>query len=225
MADICRATLHDMLKRDISTMKSTLLGDGSARVQYTRPQDGQKFSYRCRSVDGHSIGILNETLNGPRWYGESPEDIQKSYLIKDGNLIIRTSYRGEVSATSFSHADFPGNSDSGKEGNTALTQYGSSLQNTFGNGKVKLAKAYQVMSKPLNTYRIDFDTTAKRLLTQPGADGNEAIFDENMKKTESWEAAFCTNELKKIMKENGIDMVTGVLTNSGKTHSMAPCPK
>lgn len=225
MTDICRATLNEMLKRDISTMNSTLLVDGSARVQYMRPQDGQKFSYRCRSVDGHSIGILDETLTGPRWYGESPEDIQRSYLVKDNNLIIRSIYQGNVSEKFFSHADFSNTPESYKDETPVLTQYGTSIAKTFGNGKVKLTKAYHVVSKPPNTYRIDFDTSSKRLLTQPGAEDDNAIYDENTKKTETWQAAFCTDQLKKIMTEKGMDMVTGVLINSGQTHSIAPCFK
>ncbi|WP_039661218.1 hypothetical protein [Pantoea sp. MBLJ3] len=224
MTDICRATLNDMLKRDISTMNSTLLADGSARVKYTRPQDGQKFSYRCRSVDGH-IGILDESLTGPRWYGELPEDIQRMYVVKDNSLIIRSIYRGDVSETFFSHADFSNKPENYKDETPVLTQYGTSIAKTFGNGKVKLTKAYHVVSKPLNTYRIDFDTSSKRLLTQPGAEDDNAIFDENTKKTETWEAAFCTNDLKKIMTEKGMDMVTGVLLNNGQTHSIAPCFK
>lgn len=224
MTDICRATLNEMLKRDISTMNSTLLADGSARVQYTRPQDGKKFSYRCRSVDGH-IGILDETLTGPRWYGELPEDVQRMYVVNDNSLIIRSFYKGSLSETFFSHADFPNTPESYKDETPVLTQYGTSIAKTFGNGKVKLTKAYHVVSKPLNTYRIDFDTSSKRLLIQPGAEDDNAIYDENTKKNETWLAAFCTDELKKIMTEKGIDMVTGFLSNSGQTETIAPCFK
>ena len=90
MTDICRATLNDMLHRDLKTMKATQLNDGSARVQYIRPDDSKAYSYRCRSTDGVTIGILHEDITDPRWYGEEPGDEQRSYRIKNGNLIIRT---------------------------------------------------------------------------------------------------------------------------------------
>lgn len=103
MTDICRATLNVMLKRDISIMVATKIDDGSARVKYTRPQDGKAFSYRCRSIDGHTIGILDETLVEPRWYGERSTDIQRSYKVKDDVLFIRTIYGGDLSEDIFSH--------------------------------------------------------------------------------------------------------------------------
>ncbi len=106
MTDICRAALNVMLQRDISIMVATKVEDGSARVKYARPQDGKVFSYRCRSTDGHTIGILDETLVEPRWYGERPTDIQRSYTIKDDTLFIRTIYHGDLAEEIFLHNQF-----------------------------------------------------------------------------------------------------------------------
>lgn len=225
MTDICRATLNVMLKRDLSIMNSTSLGDGSARVQFTRPQDGKRFSYLCRSTDGHTIGVLDETLTRPRWYGELPADIQRSYSIKAGNLIIRTSYQGNISDELFSHNEFPVISGGSNDESTILQQYGDSLEKSFHNGNIKMVKAYHVMSKPLNTYRIDFDTSEKKLLSQPGADKNNAIYQANLNKTKAWVKAFCTPELRKIMNEKSIDIVSGIITNRGNKHSISPCFK
>jgi len=227
MTDVCRATLNDMLNRDLSIMNATQIEDGSVRVQYTRPQDGKLFSYRCRSTDGSTIGILDENISGPRWYGELPDDIQRSYRIKDGKLIIRSfSPLSETSSEKiYSTAEFPLKKNSKDTLSNFLRTYGSSVAKNYSGGKLKFTRAYQVVQKPLNSYRLDFETSAKELLSNPAGSENDDIYNANFKKTEAWENAFCTPELKKFMQEKNIDMVSGFIISKGKNQSIAACLK
>lgn len=227
MTDVCRATLNDMLNRDLSIMNATQIEDGSVRVQYTRPQDGKLFSYRCRSTDGSTIGILDENISGPRWYGELPDDIQRSYRIKDGKLIIRSfSPLSETSSEKiYSTAEFPLKKNSKDTLSNFLRTYGSSVAKNYSGGKLKFTRAYQVVQKPLNSYRLDFETSAKELLSNPAGSESDDIYNENFKKTEAWENAFCTPELKKFMQEKNIDMVSGFIISKGKNQSIAACLK
>lgn len=222
MTDICRAALNVMLKRDLSIMKATSLSDGSARVQYTRSQDGKEFSYRCRSADGHTIGILDETLTGPRWYGEQPEDVQRSYLIKEERLIIHSSYRGSSENESYSHNEFPVTADD-KEDNEELKSFGKLLAESYPAGKVKLIKTFHVTTKPKNSYRLDFETSEKALLSQHGADVDSKIYEGNEARVTAWQDKFCSPELKKIMRDNHIDFVSGFTFSKGQQQFAAVC--
>ncbi|WLS81166.1 hypothetical protein Q3V30_22180 (plasmid) [Erwinia pyri] len=225
ITDICRATLNDMLHRDLETMKATLLNDGSARVQYVRPNDGKSFSYRCRSIDGVSIGILHEDITEPRWYGEEPEDVQRSYRIINGKLIIRTitNISKTVSEEVYSHVEFPVGPKIENNKSAFLESYGTKIAESFAGKKLKLGKAYQVITKPLNSYRIDFETSAKDLLSQSGGGDDDAIYSANQIKNESWHQAFCTQELKKFMASNHIDMISGFISNKGENELISPC--
>lgn len=227
MTDICRATLNDMLHRDLKTMKATQLNDGSARVQYIRPDDGKAFSYRCRSTDGVTIGILHEDITDPRWYGEEPGDEQRSYHIKNGSLIIRTvtSISGTVFEKVYSHVEFPVLPDGKNEKIEFLENYGTEVAKNFAGKKLKLSKTYHVITKPLNSYRLDFETSAKELLTASGGAENDAIYDANQIKISAWHKAFCTPQLKKFMYDNQIDMVSGFIGNKGENETIAPCLK
>jgi len=227
MTDVCRATLNSMLNRDLSIMNATQIEDGSVRVQYTRPQDGKLFSYRCRSTDGSTISILDENISGPRWYGELPDDIQRSYRIKDEKLIIRSfSPLSETSSEKFySHAEFPLKKNSKDTLSDFLQTYGSSIAKNYLGGKLKFTRAYHVVQKPLNSYRLDFETSAKELLSNPAGSDNDDIYNANFKKTEAWENAFCTAELKKFMQEKNIDMVSGFIISKQKNQSIAACLK
>jgi hypothetical protein len=223
MTDICRATLHIMLDRDLSIMKATSLSDGSARVQYTRPQDGKAFSYRCRSIDGSTLGILDETIAEPRWYGEQPRDTQRSYRVREGRLIIHTFHEGSGNDESFSHVDFPVYADSKEGDNEALKHYGTLLAGSYSAGKLKLIKAYHVTKTPMNAYRLDFETSEKALLSQPGGDENPQTHDVNEARATAWRDQFCSSELKKIMRANSIDLVSGFTFSKGKRQLIAPC--
>lgn len=227
MTDICRAVLSDMLNRDLSIMNATQLEDSSARVQYTRPQDGKPLSYRCRSTGGSTIGILDENISGPRWYGESSDDVQRSYQIVDEQLIIHSF--SPLSKTSsekiYSHTEFPLKKNSKDTLSNFLQTYGSSAAKNYSGGKLKFTKAYQVVQKPLNSYRLDFETSAKELLSNPAGTENDDIYNANLKRTEAWENAFCKPELKKFMQEKNIDMVSGFILNKGKNQSIAACFK
>jgi hypothetical protein len=191
MTDICRSALHVMLNRDISVMQAESLSDGSARIKFTRQQDGKKFSYRCRSTDGTRLGILDETLSGARWYGEQPDDIQRSYRIKEGRLIIHSFYQGNGDDASFSHTDFPVHAASQENDIEPLNHYGKLLAESYSTEKLRLVKAYHVTTKPMNAYRLDFETSAKALLSQPGGDENPKIHAENESKAEAWQSKFC----------------------------------
>lgn len=229
MTDVCRATLNDMLNRDLSIMNATQIEDGSVRVQYTRPQDGKLFSYRCRSPDGSTIGILDENISGPRWYGELPDDIQRSYRIKDGKLIIRSfSPLSETSSEKlYSHIELSASSDGNTkdENSEILKKYGIRLQNKTSDGKLQFRKVSHTMTKPLNSYLMNFETSVKAYVTPPAEEVDTAIEKSNARIQLAWDKSFCTTELKKIMNENQIDNIDALLVSKGVDQALSVCFK
>lgn len=70
-------------------MTAQLIGRNITRVQYIREQDGRRFSFQCKLLDGYRMALLDETLNGPRWYGDDLADSQLTYRVTDTAIIIR----------------------------------------------------------------------------------------------------------------------------------------
>lgn len=227
MSDICRATLNTMLNRDISIMKATQLADGSARVQFTRPQDGKNFSYRCRSTEGQRIGILDETISGPRWYGEQPTDMQRSFKIDNGTLAIRSfsSVSSTPTESFYSHTDFNRAAQNDDETSKELAGYSTDLAVNYAEGKLRFIKAYHVDASPLNAYRVDFESAAKELQSLPGGDEDDNTYRINSARVQAWQSRFCSSEIMKLMQKKQIAMISGFVLNGSKSQIVAVCMK
>lgn len=222
MTDICRATINVMHKRDISGMTATSLNDGTARVQYVRPEDGKVFSFRCHSSEKHSLSILNETLPDQHWIGEQADDVQYSYWINKDKLVIHSYHQDHINDVSFSQNDFPVSSVYIQD-NEKLRNFAKILARDYPGGKLKLSKVHPVVKKTMISYRLDFETSSKSLQLQPGGEyGNKTYF-ENEGRLKAWEERFCSADLKKIMHDNHIDFVSGVTLSNGKEQLMTAC--
>lgn len=107
----------------------------------------------------------------------------------------------------------------------SLNSYGEKISSTSEEGNIIFIKAYQTVSKPLNSYRLDFNTTAKELLSVPNADIDATANYTNLAITKVWEAKFCSDEIIAIMNNNHVDMVSGFLNNNNEPQHVAICFK
>lgn len=106
-----------------------------------------------------------------------------------------------------------------------LDEYGKRVSATSENGAIKYVKAYQTTEKPLNAYRMDFDTSEKTLLSVPNAANDKTAKLQNLAITKAWEVKFCQPDLINFMLKNNIDMVSGALISKGEMQRMAVCFK
>lgn len=105
-----------------------------------------------------------------------------------------------------------------------LTKYGRQLPRAFKAEVITYKAITQTMRTPLIAYVISFTTNDSAFHSNPAAATDNAAYVENTGKRLIWEARFCTNELKSIMRRAKINVVTGDLQNSsGKTQFMAMC--
>lgn len=109
--------------------------------------------------------------------------------------------------------------------NHGLDEYGEKVSKTSGKGSIKYIKAYQTTEKPLNAYRMDFDTSEKNLLSVPNAADDKTAKLKNLAITKEWEVKFCQPDLINFMLKNNIDMVSGALINKGEMQRIAVCFK
>ena len=103
LSQICLAGVATFYGRRIDIMKAQVLPEGEIRVTYNRPEDGRPFSFKCRNhpKSNYRLNLLDESLNGARWYGEDMADKQTFYTVKDNILIIRTVGNGVQLAEDF----------------------------------------------------------------------------------------------------------------------------
>lgn len=87
--ELCKYGVATNYGRPIEIMTAQLLGRNITRVQYIREQDGRRFSFQCKLLNGYRMALLDETLNGPRWCGEDLADSQLTYRVTDTAIIIR----------------------------------------------------------------------------------------------------------------------------------------
>lgn len=109
--------------------------------------------------------------------------------------------------------------------NHGLDEYGNKVSKTSEKGAIKYIKAYQTTEKPLNAYRMDFDTSEKNLLSVPNAAHDKTAKLQNLAITKAWEVKFCQPDLINFMLKNNIDMVSGALISKGEMQRMAVCFK
>jgi hypothetical protein len=78
----------------------------------------------------------------------------------------------------------------------------------------------------LPSFVIKYTILNDALQIKEDAGANIVSYAINTGITQAWGKAFCTEELKKIMNEYGVFMVTGQLvTKSGENQSMSACMK
>jgi len=110
------------------------------------------------------------------------------------------------------------------DANSSLEKYGKQLAGSTKNNAITLVSVTETMEQPMIAYVLQFKTASEELMSEPNAEENEAAYWRNLGKTEVWSAKFCTVELKKIMTEFKIDMVSGDLTDmQGDTQRMSLC--
>lgn len=94
--ELCKYGVATNYGRSVETMAAQLVGSNITRVQYTREQDGRRFSFQCKLLNGNRMALLDETLGEPRWYGEDLADSQITYRITETAIIIRTIGNGVI---------------------------------------------------------------------------------------------------------------------------------
>lgn len=94
--ELCKYGVATNYDRPVETMTGQLIGSNITRVQYTREQDGRRFSFQCKLLNGSRMALLDETLGEPRWYGEDLADSQITYRVTDTAIIIRTIGNGVI---------------------------------------------------------------------------------------------------------------------------------
>jgi len=107
-----------------------------------------------------------------------------------------------------------------------LTNYGKKIASSSQKGALNFIAAIKTTESPMRAYKIQFQTSAPELMNSPNADKDSRAYLTNVGTTKLWETKFCTDDLKKIMAEFGIDLVSGDLQNmTGDTQSMSACFK
>ena len=106
----------------------------------------------------------------------------------------------------------------------ALAAYGKRIEAELGASTITFEDAVKTTEMP--SYMVRFTAHNSDLLTKPGAEADQTVYLQNLRKTEQWMQAFCTEELRKIIRSRGIFLVTGqILDSGGQAHPMAACQK
>jgi hypothetical protein len=216
--------LSSMYNRSVSVMVSDIAVDGNIQITYRRQQDGREFKYRCKLV-GDNIQTLDENIENPRWYGTSSDNSMLIYRESDASLIITGVMGSQTTQHIFTLNDFKNTSANVSAIDSAQEQ----MLDNYAKGIVKkytflnLKSVKKTTSDPLG-YVIVFDTTSTDMLTRSYAADDLKSYEMNIKITNKWKTMFCTNDLKKIMQNKSIGIVTGIIQDSRMVdHSLAPC--
>ncbi|WP_320045158.1 zinc ribbon domain-containing protein [uncultured Desulfobacter sp.] len=126
------------------------------------------------------------------------------------------SYKSTKTQSSYTNSSYAG-------AISDLQKYGRALS-TSTDGNVKFVSAAQTTKSPLNAFKLVFKTDHEALMSVSGAEPGNTAYYHNVGRTLTWSTKFCTKELKKIMLQHEIDLVSGDLANfDGETQSMSPC--
>ena len=90
---ICKAGMGTIMGRNPGTMRATKSSNGVVRISYVRPDDGKKFSYKCK-IQGNRI--VWGSIDG-RWRVR-PADSKVTYVIEGDQINVTDDY-GDGSAT------------------------------------------------------------------------------------------------------------------------------
>ena len=84
--------------------------------------------------------------------------------------------------------------------------------------------AAKTLDKPMLSYVIKFHTSDPALMSKDDGDTNQASYAFNSALTEAWGRRFCTKQLKGIMKDQGVFLVSGhLLDTKGDIQSLSSC--
>lgn len=224
VSDVCKAGLAAMYNQSAAAMRSDRADDGNIRISYKRKQDGRQFKYRCK-LDSGNILTFDESLNGARWYGVGSDNSKLTYREIDKNLRINMIIGTNIKEHFFRADDFYSKTSHISSFSTPVNE----LLEIYAKDVVKKHKllAFKAVNKTTSdplAYIIIFQTSSKYMLTKPDGAYNEQSYDWNISVTNKWKDIFCTAKIKKIMQDESIGMVTGIITDERMVkHSMAPC--
>ena len=104
-----------------------------------------------------------------------------------------------------------------------LEKYGRTVAAST-DGTIFFVSAIQTTKSPMNAFKLQFKTDNDALMTTSDAALGNAAYLANIGRTKVWSAKFCTKQLKAMMSQYKIDLVTGSLANlSGETQSTSIC--
>jgi hypothetical protein len=105
-----------------------------------------------------------------------------------------------------------------------LEDYGKKVAATGKPGVFKYVNTKQTMSTPLVSYVVKFRTADVNFRSRPGAATNKDAYLDNTGRRLVWEAKFCTQQLRDMMREARVNIVNGDLTDdAGETQFVATC--
>jgi hypothetical protein len=121
-----------------------------------------------------------------------------------------------LSASAFAGPDF----------DKKIDAYGRALVASANPGVFKYVETTQTMSVPLVSYIVTFSTNDAIFLSSSRRAPSNAAFTENSAKRMVWEAKFCTEKLRALMRSANVNVVNGELVNlAGKTQFIAVCTR
>lgn len=221
-SDICKAALSSLSELPASEMRAGQADDGSVRVEFSRLAVNKHSSFKCK-LSKDRVLTLDESLTGARWYGESSDLTQLSFKVVDDGLFIRITTGSSFRERLFDHHDLSAPIIDSKSNNGIedIISHAKATSAKIGNFTFKKVDK---INMPNVTYLVTFETGWAEMLTVPVNDGDENKFNRNIAITQRWKETYCTKELYRIMKSNGINMITGVITSkNGERHSSASC--
>jgi len=105
---------------------------------------------------------------------------------------------------------------------SAMANYSSALIKNSSRSITKSTEPEKTTEMP--SYVVKYTVVDPALLTSEGAANNPQLYARNVDITNEWVRMFCTPELKKIMSEFRVGMVSGQLySKDGKDSSMSAC--
>lgn len=225
--EICKAGLSTVYGRSIDIMKSQSISDKVTRITYVRSQDGAHLSYLCRKESMSRLGILDERLNGARWYGSDLADSQIFYSTINNVLTIKDVNNGEVLKSNiYTKKDFISSKSSEKKNDAVaewLEQYSNKKTKTSKEWRVKYIDTIHTSTTPVNAYMIRFNTSDKKLFSLPNAKNDPVAYDKNILRITKWTDYFCTEELSDFMKENRIGLLPSEISHNGEVQFIGTC--
>ena len=118
----------------------------------------------------------------------------------------------------------PVQSTSGVTTEQFLDMYANALVTATERNIFDPTPAVKTGDKPMLSYVIKFQTADQALMSKDDGDTNQASYAFNSALTEAWSRRFCTRQLRTIMKDQGVFLVSGhLLDTKGNIQSLSPC--
>lgn len=87
---ICKATISTVMGKSPSIMSIDRVSDKVTYLSYIRPDDGKKWSYRCKTNDSYSIWASDKG----RWR-DDPADSKISFSVSGSTLSLSETFGDE----------------------------------------------------------------------------------------------------------------------------------